>query len=151
MGGYSYGVCTFCSVDRFLQPFLKVINPQRLPASNKFIGFKQDNMISISSERNSYNALYTAVLFFYLDFGLLGVIFLPFFFGMVFRYLIKLVYLKNNAAILSLASWIYVKFMTSNLDLYFISYLDILTVIALLIWINMASYSPQNNKVIVSE
>ena len=93
---------------KYLETFggqIKDINEFVSLLNQILIGFKQKNMISISSDRNSYNALYTAVLFFYLDFGILGVIFLPFFFGMVFRYLIKLVYLKNNVAILSLASY----------------------------------------------
>lgn len=139
MGGYRYGICTFSSVDRLIQPIAKIFDPSRLPASNKFIGYKQENLIGIAPQAERYNALYTAILFFYLDFGLIGVLFIPFLIGIFIRYLIFNLYRYANLPSLVLACWFFMKMMYSIFDYDFISVFYIFYFVLFFIWCHAKS------------
>lgn len=134
MGGHTYGICTFNPFDHLLQPVIKFVNPQRLPASNKFIGYKQENMIRITPLTGGYNGLYTAILFFYMDFGVLGVLFLPFILGLFVRFVFYNLYKCNNVPALALASWFFGKVLYSVFDFDAVSYLPVFYFLIYYIW-----------------
>lgn len=84
MGGYMHGRATLAAVDYFINPIINVLNGTHDPNANSIIGHViQDEYISFSTEVESWNALYTAFLHFYLDFGWIGCILVSFFFGII--------------------------------------------------------------------
>ena len=95
-GGYQYGVMTFASIDEIifmgetvLRKVMKV--PTRARTINEIGTYLHDNYIDIGTPWR-WNALYTSCLYYYLDFGIFGVLFLPLLFGILVRFSIKLVY-----------------------------------------------------------
>ena len=134
LGGHTYGVATFCSIDRLLQPILKIIDPSRLPMSNAFIGYKQENMIRIFDFFGSYNALYTWILFFYMDFGFIGVVVLPLLFGILFRNLFIQFRRKPTVPMLVILTWMFDVCLHSIYDFSLISHMHPIMLIALWIW-----------------
>lgn len=134
VGGHTYGVATFSSIDRFLQPFFKIVDPGHLPLSNRFIGFKQENMIRLFDNFGSYNALYTSILFFYVDFGFFGVILLPLLLGYLFRRLFVMFRKKPSFAMLILLTWMFDVCLHSVFDFYLTSFMHPIMIILLLFW-----------------
>lgn len=134
LGGHTFGAATFCSVDRLIQPIVKIFNPTRLPVSNDFIGFKQENLISIYPSHGTYNALYTAILFFWMDYGFLGVLILPFIIGSIFARSVINLFKTSNVASFVIVYWLFAKCLHSIFDYALISSLDLLFWCALLYW-----------------
>lgn len=91
IGGFQYGRLTLSAVDMFVDILTNRFLGQSINPSLKKISFKQDDVIMIGPDK-SWNALYTACLFYYLDFGLIGCIIFPYIMGLLLRFLIKCLY-----------------------------------------------------------
>ena len=84
MGGYMHGRATLAALDYYVNPILNSLSGLRNPNANSVIGhIIQDEWISFSLEVDSWNALYTALLHFYLDFGWIGCLLFSFLFGLI--------------------------------------------------------------------
>ena len=111
-GGYQYGTMTFASIDEMLfmvQVVLKKISgtgvlPER--AINKIGTYLHENYIDVGTEWR-WNALYTSCLYYYLDFGILGVLLTPFVFGIMVRLSIRWLYQYRSFVFLILLSVIF--------------------------------------------
>lgn len=95
-GGYQYGAMTFAAIDEIIfmgETVLRKVDgtPPRARAISEIGTYLHDNYIDIGTPWR-WNALYTSCLYYYLDFGMLGVLFLPFLFGILVRLSIKWVY-----------------------------------------------------------
>lgn len=111
-GGYQYGTMTFASIDEMLfmvQVILKKISGTGvLPARaiNKIGTYLHENYIDVGTEWR-WNALYTSCLYYYLDFGILGVLLIPFVFGIMVRLSIRWLYQYRSFVFLILLSVIF--------------------------------------------
>jgi len=93
INGYKYGTLTLNSIENIFYSIVSKFGLIYERPISQFANLKQYTPIQISNEF-SWNALYTWVLFFYLDFGIVGVIFFPFMIGLIFRKVIK-EYIRN--------------------------------------------------------
>ena len=105
INGFQYGRLTFSSVDMFVDFLTSRFLGQSVNPSLKKISFKQDDVIMIGTDK-SWNALYTACLFYYLDFGIIGCIVFPFLLGLLLRFLIKCLYILPTYSMLVLVCYI---------------------------------------------
>lgn len=129
VGGYQYGKLTFSALVKFVSPFLNKLGIGYIDLPD--ISFKQDEYIDVGS--SYFNALYTALFWFYLDFGILGVILFPFLFGLIFHYSIKMLYKYNNIFIFTLVFFIFLKVLHSVFDYTFVLYSEMIFVCILVL------------------
>lgn len=106
VGGYQYGRCTFGFVDTMLQLVLNNLGINYEAGVKSLASYLQNNWIDIGNN-NSFNFAYTAILFFYIDFGLLGVFMFPFVLGYVSRMIVNKLYTKNNPFIMVLCAYLF--------------------------------------------
>lgn len=96
IGGLKYGKLTLSSVEELYNLFASRIGMTvSMSDVRKFVSIKQSEFIIVGNGdelTSHYNALYTAVLWFYLDFGILGVISIPFLLGILVRWVISQTY-----------------------------------------------------------
>lgn len=109
MGGYSYGRLTFSAVEALAYSVLGKVGITVHRYVEDLAPLQQDNLIPIATEEQTWNALYTAVLYYYLDFGVVGVIVFPFLFGLLLRFLIKKLYAYRNVPMIILVSTLFYK------------------------------------------
>lgn len=88
--------------------------------------------IPVSPEFTQWNALFTSALIYYLDFGLIGIVFVPFFIGLLYRKLISMWYKKPTIYILGVICIAFCRIMLSNLDYGFVSDYEFITCLILL-------------------
>lgn len=115
MNGCQYGQLTFGSADYAISIVANKITTYKrsLP---EFAEIKQENKIQISDTTISWNALYTAIIFFYLDFGLFGVILFPIFFGYLFVEVLSCLRRTHSILGLVLSNFIFLQMMHSIFD-----------------------------------
>lgn len=94
IGGYKYGGLTLAAPNLLLYIILNKMGFKYEKALDDLVEIKQDEVIFIGD--GSWNALYTSLLYYYLDFGWLGIIIIPLFFGYFLRYMIKCFYKTNS-------------------------------------------------------
>lgn len=116
IGGYQFGKVTASGLLQLINIFTKRIGLTIDEPMTRLLKYKQETYIPVANDR-TFNALYTAILFFYLDFGILGVIIIPFFFGFLCRVLIRKFYIYQNVSLLSLLNFAFITAMMSTTDL----------------------------------
>lgn len=134
IGGYQMGSLTMSGVTLMTNLFTSRIGYNLSTKSlENLVEIKQEEQIAVSKEWQNYNALYTANLFFYNDFGVLGIIIFPFIFGMLLRILIKQMYKTKSYFMVAVVSWgFYVAFF-SIVDFWLVSSYTILSLIVFII------------------
>ncbi len=95
LGGYKYGALTFASLEAAVNIIGGRIGMSIVPSIGKLADLVQDEPIDLTPEMR-WNALYTSVLYYYCDAGIIGVVLFPFFFGMLLHILINRLYKKAN-------------------------------------------------------
>lgn len=88
MGGYQYGRLTGASFEALAYTILGKLGIHIHKSLDDFTDIVQNNLISIS-DNMSWNALYTSLLYYYCDAGLIGVIVVSVFFGVLLHVLIN--------------------------------------------------------------
>lgn len=98
-----YGMATFSGTFRYLGIFTKHLGVKANldEANNETAMELQENKIFISSD-HKWNYAYTSCVYYYYDFGLFGVLIIPFLLGLITRRLICMVYKKYSIFIISL-------------------------------------------------
>ena len=141
VGGYNWGGMTFTSVQRLVNPFFRKIGLGfNISASN--LTFKQEEYIDIGYSRNQ-NALYTSVLWYYLDFGWIGAILLPLLFGLLIRSAIKSMYRFQSLSLALLLGFFFQLMLFSVFDYYVTGEADLLFIIML--WL-LGTTAPNNKQ-----
>lgn len=112
--GYTYGSLSFGGIDEFIFMLFNFIGFQTQP-SNFVYGLKTNEVIMIGYNQ-SFNALYTNIFGQYLDFGILGVILLSFFWGVIFNKSIHLFYRTQSIFSLALVLFFFVTAIISSLS-----------------------------------
>lgn len=90
-----YGAATFSGTDYFLYIALRRFGIHKKPSHNITTHVLQDEIINIAPDRR-WNYAYTSCMYYYYDFGVLGVIFYPLLFGFLVRKLISRLYESSN-------------------------------------------------------
>lgn len=143
IGGNTYGAITGSSV---VQTLYIVLNKIGLPFDQpmeRLAKIKQNDYIWVGSSIR-FNALYTAVLFFYTDFGVVGVIFIPFLLGLLSRFFIKSFLRFQTLPLLMLITYCYILILFSITDFNFTTYTSLFMVI-ILYW--LGTKKSRNRKV----
>ena len=94
IGGYKYGGLTLAAPNLLIYIIFNKIGIKYEKALDDLVEIKQDENIYIGD--SSWNALYTSLLYYYLDFGWIGIVLIPLFFGYLLRYMIKCLYKTNS-------------------------------------------------------
>ena len=134
LGGYQHGGLTGSSLIQMSNLFFSRLGFRIPQPLDKFVLIKQGDFIEIGDDYRSWNALYTANVFFYLDFGIVGVIVLPFFFGVLFRTLIGRLYKYRNLQFVIIVNYLFFVVVCSVMDFGFTSGYVLLLFIILYIW-----------------
>lgn len=90
LNGYRFGTATFSGVDLLIQSVVKRFGVD-YETDFYIVHYLQDNR-KLCAKNHDYNYAYSMFFFNYMDFGLLGVILIPFLFGLIFRYVINRLY-----------------------------------------------------------
>ena len=122
VGGYKHGRLTLTSLDRTMCFFLRKLGFHAEEAMNSVGELKQNYWIQLGGVR--FNALYTSCFIYYLDFGVWGVLILPFILGYIFRKILLNLYRHNTLSLLILMSWFFWVFFRSVQDFGFYSPFD---------------------------
>jgi oligosaccharide repeat unit polymerase len=120
MGGYTYGRLTLSTLDGWMQYLFQAFGVHYETALQTLTEFKQGVRIAIGP-RSTWNALYTSQLFTWLDFGYIGCIFLPLFFGIGVKWIVNLFYKYRNWPFFVLVSAFFQISMDSTIDYRFTS------------------------------
>lgn len=135
MGGYQYGKLTLGAFDQVADIAFRKIGVGYERAIPKLATIKQDSKIEINEDFPMWNALYTSNLFFYLDFGIVGVLVFPFIFARLFSKSLSLMQHKQNVMSLVLVNYVFVNCMHSVFDFRLYNLADLVTISVLLILI----------------
>ena len=106
-GGYKYGRSTFQSLDDItnsLCGILKIDYTPVFPSTTKFLG---EELIVVSDQLHPYNYAYTSLMMHYYDFGIIGCIAFPFFFGFFLRKMVFRFEKRANLANLCIIAYLY--------------------------------------------
>lgn len=130
-GGNQYGKATFVGVDYLIESVAK-----RMGISYKtdlyIVEYVQDNRKQCAKDRE-YNYAYSMFFYNYMDFGLLGVVLIPFIFGYFIRYAIKKYYEQSNFLRMLMVVLMFNLMFTSHFTSPFIRPWDMLYLIILLL------------------
>lgn len=135
IGGLKYGKLTLTSVIELYNLFASRVG-LAIPMSDigNMVKIKQSEFIVVGKEEeitSHYNALYTAALWFYLDYGIMGVIVLPFLLGILVRWIIKQTYNYLSIPMLTVCFVSYYYTINSVKDFYLRSGYVLLMLIAM--------------------
>lgn len=105
IGGFQFGKLTFGGLDSFVSIFLNNVGIDYTSLEN-IIGFLQTDYIYIGQDIE-FNYAYTNVLYFYLDFGIPGIIVFSFLWGYFIRRMIFLFYQRLDMYMTILLCYLY--------------------------------------------
>jgi oligosaccharide repeat unit polymerase len=140
LGGYQNGNLTLTPVISAINLFTSRLGKTFNVSIRDLVDIKQNSRIAISPQITSWNALYTANLFFYNDFGALGVIIFPFLFGIIVSSLVSKMYKYKSLPLIMVVSCCFWYMMDSVLDYVFRNPYDFLALIILYFWGTQKKY-----------
>lgn len=106
LGGHSFGRSTLGFVDYSLQLVSSNLGLKYNTANGRIYKLLQDNWINIPQD---FNFAYTAIFNFYMDFGFLGVLLIPFLLGCLLKiFITKFSYTSNPITLLAAAYVFYI-------------------------------------------
>lgn len=133
VGGYKYGGLTLTAPITLYNIIGRKVGLEVHQAINDVVELKQGTQFEIG-EGNWYNALYTACLWYYLDFGFWGLIIIPFFLGWLVRWVIKISYRYQTIPMMVILYMTYNYTIKSVMDFYLNAPLTLLVIIVFFIW-----------------
>ena len=111
LNGFRYGTATFSGVDLLIQSVVKRFGVS-YETDFYIVHYLQDNR-KVCAKNHDYNYAYSMFFYNYMDFGLLGVILIPFLFGRTFRYIIKRLYINPTfSRMLMVVLWFNMVFLS---------------------------------------
>lgn len=144
IGGYKYGALTFASVEELLYIGVLRLDRQYHRPIEKYVDQTQNNYVWIGKQ-TTWNALYTWCLYFYCDFGIVGLILFPFIFGLMFRKLIFYCCRRPNMYSISLLCFFYVDIILSVMKYSWQSFTILLMI---LLYIYMSNRSKTKTSIV---
>lgn len=132
LGGYHYGRATFAGMDVVACGALRRAGTD-IESSSEIVYYLQDTWVPVSPDVSA-NYAYTGLFYHYMDFGIWGVFFFPFLFGMAFRFVIRQFNRTPSVPMLALIGICYFMMLHSVFTCYFIKPWIVLYIILLIIW-----------------
>jgi len=132
LNGYRYGTATFSGVDLLVQSVAKRFGIN-YDTDFYIVHYLQDNRKQCAKNRD-YNYAYSMFFFNYMDFGLLGVILIPFLFGKFFRYIIYRLYINPTFSRMLIVVLLFNMMFLSHFTSPFIRPWDVFLMFSLLVW-----------------
>ena len=109
IGGYGYGTFTITPLVNLTDLFTSVFGNVRVNSQNmKLITQLEDTPIYLAGGTHGWNALYTSVIFYYMDAGIVGVFIFPLIIGMLFSLLIKITLKRGSVIIFALCCYFFI-------------------------------------------
>ncbi len=106
IGGHTNGSCTFGFVDGMISLVLNNLGINYIPRYSQLSTLLQDNWITIGSG-DSFNFAYTALIFFYSDFGILGILIFPIILGRIIAIIANKFLTTLNPSMLIILSYLF--------------------------------------------
>lgn len=106
LGGFHYGLVSFDGIDRYAKLFLRLFSIDIPTIYEKTTLMFQDTWICVSKDL-IVNYAYTNAVYHYLDFGIVGVFFIPFAFSAFFRWIVKMFYIQKSTLVLCLMFYLF--------------------------------------------
>lgn len=135
IGGLKYGKLSLSSVEELYNLLGSRLGMTiSMKDVQKMVSIKQSDFIVVGNNESitsHYNALYTAVLWFYLDFGVFGVVFIPFLLGILVRWVILQTYIYFSLPMLAVCFVTFNYTINSVMDFYLRSGYVLLALIVL--------------------
>ncbi len=119
-GGAKYGRASVAGFDGIATGVIRRFSGIEIESTLEIVDYLQDNEIYIIPGNHPYNYCYTALFFCYMDLGVFGVIIIPFFFGLLFRYYIFQLYKYSSLPAFILVCFGYFMMMHSLFQTYFV-------------------------------
>lgn len=113
-----YGRASFCGFDYLLSSLMKRVGVEFESSREITNSYFQNTKIRIGRD-TMINYSYTNAIYHYYDFGIWGIFFFPFLFGIFCRYIIKKFYSDSSLWLLALLSFIYFISMHTIFSWYF--------------------------------
>lgn len=92
---YQYGAATFCGADYFLYIALRRYGLHETSSYDQTTHVFQEAKMNVSRER-AWNYAYTSCMYYYHDFGLMGIILISFLFGFITRRVISRLFVSAD-------------------------------------------------------
>ena len=109
LGGYGYGVCTFSPLVFLVDLCTTIFGGFHLNSTNiKLITHLEDDKIYLEGGTKGWNALYTSVIFYYMDAGIIGVFLFPFILGILSSLLIGKMLNSGSVIIFALCGYFFI-------------------------------------------
>lgn len=105
-GGLNWGCGTMGFIDGFLTIFLNNLGINHKVVISPLTDYIQNNWILVGPGIN-FNFAYTAVLFYYTDFGFIGIAVIPFLFGRIVKSVMDNFFHSGNPALLILSAYLF--------------------------------------------
>lgn len=132
VGGYKHGGLIFTTIEGLFYTIVGRIGITYERPITSVVILLQDSQIDLGGTCTLWNALYTSCIYYYLDFGKWGVIIIPFFIGLLFRYAIKKYYIEHNVYTFILLGFVFLKLIFSIIQYNFTNFSELLFVFFLI-------------------
>ncbi len=114
VGGYGYGAFTFTPVVSLIDLFTYTFAHVRVNSHNmKLISQLEDTPIYLAGGTQGWNALYTSVIFYYMDAGVIGVFLFPLILGMLFSLLVRKTLKSGSVIVFALCGYFFILMIKS--------------------------------------
>lgn len=139
LGCPHFGRATVAGTDEIACGIVRRITGDRPKSTIDIVHYTQDTWISLIPNRNPFNYCYTALFYNYLDYGLFGIILLPFLFGWLLRISIIVFLRYCTIPAFAIVSFGYFMMLHSLFTCYFIKNWVIMYCVVLIIWQYLAT------------
>ena len=114
VGGFGYGSFTLTPVVSLIDLFTFTFGGVRVNSHNmKLISQLEDTPIYLAGGTQGWNALYTSVIFYYMDAGVIGVFLFPLILGMLFSFLVRKTLKSGSVIIFALCGYFFILMIKS--------------------------------------
>lgn len=131
-GGLKYGRASLCGLDFLIQRFFSRLGVEYEPVKYTTNDVLQTTWVQVGSEI-TYNYAYTNVIYHYYDFGIIGVLLFPAFFGLFCKSMIMKFYRLDNIFMLALISFLFLIAIQTPFSWYFNKLFTVPYILTLLI------------------
>ncbi|MCM1139471.1 MAG: oligosaccharide repeat unit polymerase, partial [Muribaculum sp.] len=146
-GTFNCGKATFAGMDYIVCRTVRRFTGTEPWSGMVVVHDLQDQRIRIiPSSNQGYNYCYTAVFYNYLDFGIVGVFFIPFIFGFIYRYYILMFEKYRTLPLLIIVSFGYYLMLIALFNNYFIKTYIFIFCIFMAIWCRNSMYKSNRHK-----
>lgn len=113
VGGYKYGGLVSSSIINFIYMTVSRFGIEFRQPIEVVAHLLQDNLIYIGLDELYWNALFTSCMYYYFDFGIIGVLLIPLILGRLISLCVTFYFRDSNVFSLALVSFVFIKMIFS--------------------------------------